>query len=127
MSDQEANIKRFVISALHQGCLAKGVHEVCKALDTKQAKLCILAEDCTEGFFIYIDNYKKIVKALCKENKVPIVTIPLGASLGEYIGICKYDSQNTVRKPRKCSSVILKDFPADVTEEEAAAFLASLK
>ena len=43
-------------------------------------------------FSFYKDNYKKIVKALCKENKVPIVTIANGASLGEYIGICKYDS-----------------------------------
>jgi small subunit ribosomal protein S12e len=54
MSEVEQNIKRFVISALHQGVLAKGVHEVCKALDTKNAKLCILAEDCNEG-----NNYKK--------------------------------------------------------------------
>jgi len=39
-----------------------------------------------------LDNYKKIVKALCKENNVPLTTIKNGASLGEFIGICKYDS-----------------------------------
>ena len=47
--------------------------------------------------------------------------------MGECIGICKYDSSNVLRKARKCSSVALKDFPADVTEEEAKAFLDSLK
>jgi ribosomal protein L7Ae-like RNA K-turn-binding protein len=39
-----------------------------------------------------LDNYKKIVKALCKENNVPLTSIKNGASLGEFIGICKYDS-----------------------------------
>ena len=63
------------------------------------------------------------MKALCKENSVPLVTIKEGASLGEFIGICKYDSQNNVRKARKCSSVVLKEFPADVSEEEVKAFL----
>jgi hypothetical protein len=47
--------------------------------------------------------------------------------LGEYIGICKYDSAQNLRKAKKCSSVVLRDFPADVTEEDAQAFLASLK
>ena len=115
----------MVISGLHQGVLAKGIHEVCKALDTKQAKFVILAEDCNEGKWLTIDNYKKIVKALCKENKVPLLTVPSGASMGEWIGICKYDSQNNVRKPRKCSSVALKDIPADFTEDEAKEFLTS--
>jgi hypothetical protein len=45
--------------------------------------------------------------------------------MGEWIGLCKYDSQNNVRKPRKCSSVALKDIPADFTEEEAKEFLTS--
>ena len=74
-------------------------------------------------YILIKDNYKKIVKALCKENNVPLVTIKQGASLGEYIGICKYDSQNNVRKPRKCSSVVLREFPADVSEEEVKAFM----
>ncbi len=73
------------------------------------------------------DNYKKIVKALCKENNVPLTTIKNGASLGEFIGICKYDSQNNVRKPRKCSSVVLREFPADVSEEDVKAFMDSIK
>jgi len=72
---------------------------------------------------LIIDNYKKIVKALCKENNVPLVTVKNGSSLGEYIGICKYDSQNNVRKPRKCSSIVLREFPAEVSEDEVKAFM----
>ncbi len=45
-----------------------------------------------KALIIILDNYKKIVKALCKENNVPLMTIKTGTSLGEYIGICKYDS-----------------------------------
>ena len=33
MTDTDSTIKRFVISALHEGLLAKGVHEVCKAIE----------------------------------------------------------------------------------------------
>jgi hypothetical protein len=56
-----------------------------------------------------------------------LTTIKNGASLGEFIGICKYDSQNNVRKPRKCSSVVLREFPADVSEEDVKAFMDSIK
>ena len=50
MSDeQQKTLQRYVISALHSGLLAKGLHEVCKAIDTKSAKFVILAEDCNEG------------------------------------------------------------------------------
>ncbi len=41
-----------MISALHQGVLAKGVHEVCKAIESRSAKFCILAEDCSEGIIL---------------------------------------------------------------------------
>jgi small subunit ribosomal protein S12e len=81
-----------VISALHQGCLSKGLHEVCKALDTKAAKCVLLAEDCTEGKLFNSDSYKKLIKALCKENNVPLKMVKEGGSMGEWIGICKYDS-----------------------------------
>ena len=47
--------------------------------------------------------------------------------MGECIGICKYDSSNVIRKARKCSSVALKESPADVAEEDAKVFLDSLK
>lgn len=53
-------LKRVVQTALHRSLLAKGVHEVCKAIESKQAKFVVLADDCSE------DSYKKLVVALAK-------------------------------------------------------------
>merc|ERR1712084_54827 len=49
-------------SAANDG-LVKGLNEVCKALDRKQAILCILAEDCNDP------KYKKLVDGLAKKVK----------------------------------------------------------
>ena len=50
--------------------LAKGIHEVAKALESKdekvKAKYVILAKNCTEA------NYVKIVKGLANQNKVKV-------------------------------------------------------
>jgi hypothetical protein len=66
-----------------------------------------------------------LIKGLCKENNIPLKSIKSGCLLGEWLGLCKYDSSNNVRKTRKCSSVALKDFPSDITEEESKHFLTS--
>jgi small subunit ribosomal protein S12e len=44
-------LQKVVKSSYHQGTLAKGLHEVCKALevtDAGKAKFCVLAENCDE-------------------------------------------------------------------------------
>lgn len=104
--------KKLVQSSLHQGVLAKGLHEVCKAIEAKTATLCILAENCDEK------NYVKLVKALCKENEVPILTVNEAELLGDWIGICKRDAAKNIRKRRKCSSMIIKEYPAELTTDE---------
>jgi len=54
-------LKKIVIQSLHKGSLAKGLHEVCKALEAvKKPEFCILDKNCNEN------NYMKLVKALCK-------------------------------------------------------------
>jgi ribosomal protein L7Ae-like RNA K-turn-binding protein len=51
--------------------LAKGIHEVAKALESKdekvKAKYVVIAKNCTEA------NYVKIVKGLANQNKVIFV------------------------------------------------------
>ena len=67
--DFETALKRIVQTSNADSLLAKGIHEVAKALESKdekvKAKYVILAKNCTEA------NYVKIVKGLAAQNKVP--------------------------------------------------------
>ena len=69
--DYEAALKRIIQTCNADSLLAKGLHEVCKALENKdekvKAKYVILAKNCTEA------NYVKIVKGLATQNKVKII------------------------------------------------------
>lgn len=113
--DYETALKRIVQTANSDSLLAKGIHEVCKAIETKdeklRAKYVILAKNCTEAAYV------KIVKGLAAQNKIHLIEIEQGETLGEYLGMCKYDKNKNVIKQRKCSSVAIRDFSADVKEE----------
>ena len=58
--------------------------------------------------------------------QVPIIEVDEGETLGEWLGICKYDKKKSVTKRRKCSSVAIRGFSAEVKEEEKAIFKAKL-
>ncbi len=108
-TDLNTNIQKLLKLAGFEDKLAKGLHEVCKALesnyaDNKKADLCILAEDCQE------DKYKQLITALCKQYKVPLLKVANRKELGEWLGLCKYDATNVARKVRGCSSVVIKQF-----------------
>lgn len=66
--DFETALKRIIQTSNSDSLLAKGIHEVCKALESKdekvKAKYVILAKNCSEA------NYVKIVKGLANQNKV---------------------------------------------------------
>ncbi|CAD8116573.1 unnamed protein product [Paramecium sonneborni] len=112
LSEELTTLKRVVQTSLHRGQLSKGVHEVCKAIESKQAKFVVLADDCTE------ESYKKLVVALAKQFQIPIWKIEKGALLGEWIGISKFLTKTKKIKSRKCSSVAVKDFAIEVSEAE---------
>ena len=110
--DLESAVKRVLKAASFRDSLAKGLHEVCKALDNaKKPTFCLLADNCDEP------QYKKLVEALCKENDVPLIRVADGKQIGEWIGLCKYDAMMNPRKVRKCSSCVLREFAVD---DEAA-------
>ena len=112
--DFDTALKRVVQTCNSDSLLAKGIHEVCKSLESKdekvKAKYVVLAKNCTEA------NYVKIVKGLAAQNKIPVYEIDAGETLGEWLGICKHDKNGNVTKKRKCSSIAVRDFSADVKD-----------
>lgn len=71
------------LALMHDG-LARGLREASKALDRRQAHMCVLNEACEE------EAYKKLVVALCSEHKIPLIKVPDGKQLGEWAGLCKF-------------------------------------
>ena len=81
MSLEEALKGVLKIALVHDG-LARGLREASKALDRRQAHMCVLNESCEE------EAYKKLVIALCGEHNIPLVKIQDGKKLGEMAGLC---------------------------------------
>ena len=71
------------LALIHDG-LARGLREASKALDRRQAHMCVLNENCEE------EAYKKLVVALCKEHSIPLIQVPDGKQLGEWAGLCTF-------------------------------------
>lgn len=87
------------LALIHDG-LARGLREASKALDRRQAHMCVLNENCEE------EAYKKLVVALCGEHKIPLIKVPDGKQLGEWAGLCM--SPSTVYT--EFSNGVLTDF-----------------
>jgi small subunit ribosomal protein S12e len=117
------------ISLIHDG-LARGLREAAKALDRREAHMCVLNEGCEE------EAYKKLVVALCSEHKIPLIKVPDGKMLGEWVGLCMYpiippfendlvtdisstgtlDREGNARKVVNCSCVVVKDWGEESQE-----------
>jgi len=94
--------------------LVRGLNQVGKALDRKDCFLCLLATDCDDP------KYKKLITALAKQSKIPLIEVDSREELGEWLGQCKYDLEGAARKIRGCSSVAIKDYGE---QSEAFTFL----
>jgi small subunit ribosomal protein S12e len=123
------------ISLIHDG-LARGLREAAKALDRREAHMCVLNEGCEE------EAYKKLVVALCSEHKIPLIKVPDGKMLGEWVGLCTFshttlhrhliwcfsllvtntlyigtlDRDGNARKVVNCSCVVVKDWGEESQE-----------
>ncbi|KAJ3670006.1 hypothetical protein LUZ60_010330 [Juncus effusus] len=93
-------------ASAHDG-LIKGLREAAKAIEKHTAQLCILAEDCDQP------DYVKLVKALCGEHNVPLVTVPASKTIGEWAGLCKIDAEGKARKVVGCSCAVITDYGED--------------
>jgi len=88
---------------IHNG-LARGLHESAKALDKRQAVLCVLATNCDEP------GYAKLIEALCKEHRIDLMKVDDSKKLGEWAGLCKIDKEGQARKIVGCTCVVVKDY-----------------
>jgi small subunit ribosomal protein S12e len=118
--DINTAIQEVLKQALIGDGLARGLREAAKALDKRQALLCILADNCDEPM------YKKLVTALCQEHGIPLIKVwtaktivPLfhlqvdsNMKLGEWAGLCKIDQEGKARKVVKCSAAVVRDWGA---------------
>jgi small subunit ribosomal protein S12e len=90
-------------SLIHDG-LARGLHEATKALDRRQAHLCVLATNCKEPAYI------RLIEALCAEHQINLIKVKDQMELGEWVGLCKYDAEGNPRNVNKCTCVVVKDY-----------------
>ena len=62
-------LRRVLKAALVADGLVRGIREAAKALDKRQAHLCVLATNCEEALYI------KLVEALCQEHNIPLLKV----------------------------------------------------
>jgi len=103
-SDILTALKEVLKKALISDGLARGLHECAKALDKRQAHLCVLAQNCDEPAYV------KLVEALCAEHNINLIKVPEAKQLGEWAGLCQLDKEGKPRKVVGCSCVVVKDF-----------------
>ncbi|KAF6002490.1 hypothetical protein CCYA_CCYA10G2890 [Cyanidiococcus yangmingshanensis] len=104
VTDVNTALRIVLRKALAHGGLARGLRESVRALDSRKARLCVLAMSCDEPAMT------KLVQALCAEHGINLVCVPDGKELGEWAGLCKVDADGTPRKVVSCSCVVVKDF-----------------
>merc|ERR1712062_185271 len=80
------------------------IFEAVKALDKRQALLCILADNCDE------QTYVKLIEALCAEHGINLIKVDDNKKLGEWAGLCKIDNEGNARKVVGCSWVVVRDW-----------------
>ena len=103
-SDVNQALQEVLKTALIHDGVVHGLHEAAKALDKRQAVLCVLAENCDEPM------YKKLVSALCSEHQIPLIKVDNNKKLGEWAGLCKIDNTGRARKVVGCSCVVITDY-----------------
>lgn len=72
-------------SLAHDG-LSRGLHEGAKVIEKHAAQLCVLSEDCDQP------DYVKLVKALCADHNVNLISVPSAKTLGEWAGVSRNNS-----------------------------------
>jgi len=93
-------------SMFHDG-LARGLHEAVKALDRREAHLCVLASSCDEPAYV------KLITAVCKEHGIPLIKVDDNKMLGEWAGLARFNAEGKAVKVVGCSCVVIKSWGVD--------------
>ncbi|GKT32250.1 Ribosomal protein S12e like protein [Aduncisulcus paluster] len=110
--DEPTALEEIVKTSMYNDGLVCGLRRVVHCLDSRQAILCILAEDCDH------DSYKKLVTALCKQNEIPLYTVPTGRELGVWSGLVKLDEEGEPTREVRCSSCVVKTWGVESKASE---------
>ena len=100
--DPETALAKVLRTALYHDGLARGLKESVKALDRKEAHLCLMASSCSEP------TYTKLITALCKEHSIPMINVENSKQLGEWAGLCKYNAEGKAVNVVGASCVVIK-------------------
>ncbi|PVU87765.1 hypothetical protein BB561_006192 [Smittium simulii] len=103
MSVEDA-LQQVLKKALVYDGLSRGLRESVKALDRRDAELCVLCEACEEAEII------KLIEALCAEHKIPLIKVSDSKKLGEWAGLCKFDKDGNARKVVGASCVVVRNW-----------------
>jgi len=105
--DPQSALKAVLRTSLFHDGLARGLHEAVKALDRREAHLCVLSKGCDEP------AYSKLVTALCKEHGIPLIHVDDSKTLGEWAGLCKYNPDGKAVKVVGASCVVIRSWGED--------------
>jgi len=96
-------LKEVLKKALIHDGVARGLHEAAKALDRRNAHLCVLANNSEPA-------YSRLVEALCAEHGINLIKVQDPKQLGEWVGLCKLDKEAKPRRVIGCSCVVVKEY-----------------
>jgi len=97
-------LKQVLLTSLHNDGLARGLRESVKALDRREAHLCVLSTGCNEP------AYTKLITALCAEHQIPLIKVEDSKELGEWVGLCKRNSEQKAVKIVGCSCAVIRSW-----------------
>jgi small subunit ribosomal protein S12e len=95
-------LKEVLKTSLHHDGLSRGLREVVKSLDRRDAHLCVLSKSCDEP------GYVKLVQAMCKQNQIPLLSCEDSKTLGIWVGLCSFDEDGEPEKVVNCSSCVVR-------------------
>jgi len=102
--DPQSALRAVLLTSLFHDGLARGLHEAVKALDRREAHLCVLSSGCNEPAYV------KLIQALCVEHSIPLIKVEDSKTLGEWVGLCKYNSEGKAVKVVGCSCAVIKSW-----------------